>query len=102
MGIFLKDPAARLDYAVDWSSSYLNGTSPRASSSGATITASDWHVDPAEASGIAVSATLTAPARTGATLDGGISGHVYRIANQITLNDGRRDERTLSVRVETR
>ena len=93
MGIFLKDPAARLDYAVDWSSSYLNG---------ATITASDWHVDPAEASGIAVSATLTAPARTGATLDGGISGHVYRIANQITLNDGRRDERTLSVRVETR
>lgn len=93
MGIFLKDPAARLDYAVDWSSTYLNS---------ATITASDWHVDPAETAGISVSATLVAPTRTGATLDGGVSGHVYRIANRITLSDGRRDERSLSVRVEAR
>ena len=93
MGIFLKDPAARLDYAVDWSTTYLNG---------ATIIVSDWHVDPVETAGITVGATLVAPTRTGATLDLGVPGHVYRIANRVTLSDGRRDERTLSLRVEAR
>ncbi len=93
VGIFLKDPAARLDYAVDWSITYLNG---------ATVAASDWHVDPAEPGGIAVASTVTAPTRTGATLEGGVPGHVYRIANRVTLSDGRADERALAVRVEAR
>lgn len=93
MGIFLKDPAARLDYAVAWSTNYLNG---------ATVSASDWHVDPVEAGGVAVSSTVTAPTRTGATLDGGVPGHVYRIANRIMLSDGRADERALAVRIEVR
>lgn len=93
MGIFVKDPAARLDYAVDWPGSSLGA---------ATIVASDWLVDPAEARGIAVAATLAAGTRTGATLAGGVAGHVYRIANRITLSDGRQDERTLAVRVEDR
>lgn len=93
MGIFLKDPAARLDYAVDWSTPYL---------AGASVASSDWHVDPAEPGGIVVGATVTAPTRTGATLEGGVPGHVYRIANRITLTDGRVDERALAVRVEAR
>ncbi|WP_226895930.1 MULTISPECIES: hypothetical protein [Polymorphobacter] len=93
VGIFLKDPAARLDYAVDWSINVLNG---------ATIAASDWHVTPDEPGGVAVGSTVTAPTRTGATLDGGVPGHVYRIANRIVLTDGRADERALAVRIEVR
>jgi hypothetical protein len=93
VGIFLKDPAARLDYAVDWSINVLNG---------ATIASSDWHVGPVEPGGIAVGSTVSAPTRTGATLDGGVPGHVYRIANRIVLTDGRADERALAVRIEER
>lgn len=92
MAIFLKDPAARLDYAVDWSGS----------SGSATIVDSDWRVEPADPAGIVVSATLAEPTRTGATFAGGVPGNVYRIANHITLSDGRQDERSLSLRVEDR
>lgn len=93
MGIFVKGPAARLDYAVDWSSTTTGGVS---------IAASDWTVDPVEPAGIAVTATIVAGTRTSATFNGGIAGHVYRIANRITLSDGRIDDRALSVRVEAR
>lgn len=92
MAIFLKDPAARLDYAVDWS----------ATSGSATIVASDWLVEPADPAGLTVGALLVEPARTGATFAGGVAGTVYRIANRVTLSDGRRDERSLSLRVEDR
>lgn len=93
MAIFLKDPRARLDYAVDWSPGYLGA---------ATIATSDWAVDPVEATGVAVGATLTAPTRTGATLDGGVPGHLYRVANRVTLSDGRSDERALTLRIDER
>ena len=90
MGMFLKDPAARLDYAVDWSAKYL-GT--------ATIVGSDWAVEP---SGVTVSATVLTPTRTGATIDGGVPGLVYRVVNRITLSDGRTDDRSLVIRIEAR
>ncbi len=90
MGMFLKDPAARLDYAVDWSADCL-GT--------ATIVASDWDVAPP---GVTVSATAATASRTGATLDGGVPGRIYRVVNRITLSDGRRDERALVIRIEAR
>lgn len=90
MGMFLKDPAARLDYAVDWSANYL---------SGGTIATSDWDVDPA---GVTVSATVLTATRTGATLEGGVPGTVYRVVNRITLTDGRTDDRSLVIRIEAR
>ncbi|MBV8971642.1 MAG: hypothetical protein JO290_05060 [Sphingomonadaceae bacterium] len=90
MGMFLKDPAARLDYAVDWSADFLNG---------ATIVASDWDVEPP---GIAIGGATATATRTGATFDGGTAGTVYRVVNRITLSDGRRDDRALVVRVEAR
>ena len=90
MGMFLKDPAARLDYAVDWSANYL-GT--------ATIVGSDWTVEPP---GATVSATVVTPTRTGATIDGGVPGAIYRVANRITLSDGRTDDRSLVIRIEAR
>ena len=90
MGMFLKDPAARLDYAVDWSANTL-GT--------ATIAGSTWDVEPA---GLTVSAEVASGTRTGATLDGGIPGLVYRVVNRIALSDGRSDDRALVVRIEAR
>jgi len=93
MGIFLKDPAASLDYSVDWAAGYLGGQ---------TITASNWTVSPIEAGGVSLLATSSSPTRSSATLAGGIAGHVYRISNFVTLSDARSDERQLTVRVEQR
>jgi len=90
VGIFLKDPDARLDYAVDWSADFLGA---------ATIAASTWTVDP---TGVTVGATVATPSRTGATIEGGVPGIVYRVVNHITLSDGRRDDRTLALRIEAR
>ena len=93
MGLFLKDPGAEIDYAIDWAAGYLDGQ---------TVFASSWLVAPVEPGGITLLTQATAPTRSVATLAGGIPGHVYRVTNRVTLSDGRRDERTLSLRVEQR
>lgn len=93
MGVFLKDPAAVLDYAVEWSPAYL---------ASAAVTSSDWIIDPVEPAGITAAATLMSSTRTGAVLGGGVPGHVYRVVNRVRLSDGRLDERTIALRVEDR
>ena len=93
MGLFLKDPRASVDYAIDWAAGYLDGQ---------TIQASGWRVEPDEPQGLRVAATLSAPTRVGATLAGGIAGHLYRVSNTVTLSDGRVDERTLTLRADER
>lgn len=93
MAIFIKDPAAAIDYAIDWAAGYLDGQ---------TIDASAWSVLPADAGAVTVTATLTAATRTGATLAGGERGKLYRVVNRVTFSDGRSDERTLDLRVEDR
>lgn len=94
MSIFVKDPAASIDHAVDWDAGYLAGRS---------IAASEWSVVPA---GGDTPLQLTVPrvegGRTSVTLSGGEPGRVYRITNRVTLADGNSDERTLVVRVEER
>ena len=91
MAIFLKDPAAVIDYAVDWAAAYLAGQ---------TIISSGWTVAP---DGALVVATASLDAgRSTATLSGGQRGDVYRLTNTVTFSDGRRDERSLDVRVEDR
>ena len=91
MAIFLKDPAAVIDYAVDWAAAYLAGQ---------TIISSGWTVAPDGA--LVVAAASLDGGRTTATLSGGQRGHVYRLTNTVTFSDGRRDERSLDVRVEDR
>ncbi|MEM8825765.1 MAG: hypothetical protein AAGD40_02405 [Pseudomonadota bacterium] len=91
MGSYLKAPAAEVDYAVDWGASYLDGE---------TVTVSDWIVAPGD--GLRVAATTTGPRVTAATLTGGAEGRLYRVTNAVTLSDGRRDARTLTVRVDER
>lgn len=93
MSYYLKDPDSRVDYAVDWGA-YL--------APGQTIALSDWTVAPNEAGGIAVDGASFTAAATAATLVGGLPGHVYSVANRVTLSDGRSDERSLTLRAEQR
>lgn len=93
MAIFVKDPAAVIDYAVDWQSAYLAGQA---------ISQSDWSVAPDEPGGIAIAVAVTAAGRSVATLVGGRRGHLYRLTNRVSFSDGRSDERSLDVRVEDR
>lgn len=93
MAIFLKDPGAVIDYAVDWSAGYLAGQA---------ITASEWSVVPESADGITIAGAVSEAGRTVATLAGGAPGTLYRITNRVTFSDGRSDERLLTLRVEDR
>lgn len=92
MSFYLKDPQARVDYAIDWVG-YLDG---------ATLAASLWSVVPDEAGGIAVEQESFDPGRTAARLSGGVVGHTYSVSNRVTLSDGSIDERSISLRVEER
>lgn len=93
MGLYLKGPDARIDYAIDWGTAYLDGQ---------IIAASEWRVEPEEEGGAIIEIGSFDLRRTAATVSGGVPGHVYRIGNIVTLSDGRSDERSLVVRVEQR
>lgn len=93
MTLLLKDPAALLDYAVDWGADYLTDD---------TIVTSAWSVDPAEPGGLAVTAATTEPALTSAKVSGGIAGRVYRLVNHVVLGSGCEDQRSVVIRVEAR
>lgn len=93
MSFYLKDPGSRIDYAIDWGASYLDGQ---------IVAGSAWSVFPGEAGGVAVDGSSFDLTRTAATLSGGVLGHVYSVTNRVTLSDGRVDERSITVRVEDR
>lgn len=90
MAVYLKDPAGRLEYAIDWAAT------------GGAIVASDWSVAPAETGGVAIAEPAVTATRTQAVLAGGMAGKVYRVTNRVTFVDGRIDERSLALRVEER
>lgn len=92
MSFYLKDPEARVDYAIDWGD-YLDGQ---------TIAASAWSVEPDEAGGIAIDEESFQPLLTAARLSGGVIGHAYRVSNLVTLADGSADARSIDLRVEER
>jgi hypothetical protein len=93
MSFYLKDPDARVDYAIEWQGGYLDGQA---------VAASSWSVTPTEENGLWVTETSFDLTRTGVTVEGGISGHAYRLSNRVTLSDGRVDERSITLRVEER
>lgn len=102
MAIYLKDPAAVIDYAVDWAAAYLAGATTEATTEAgavATIVDSSWAVVPG---GLAIATSRHDAGRSTATLSGGTRGCVYRLTNRVTFSDGRSDERSLDVRVEDR
>lgn len=92
MSYYLKDPASRLDYSIEWLP-YVDGQ---------TIAGSEWIVQPAEMGGIALDGERFDATRSAATLSGGIVGHVYSVTNRVTLSDGSIDERSICLRVEER
>jgi hypothetical protein len=92
MSFYLKDPQSRVDYGIDWTG-YLG---PQ------TLTGSLWSVTPEEVGGIAIDASSFDLLRTAATLSGGLDGHVYTVSNLATFSDGRRDQRSICLRVEQR
>jgi hypothetical protein len=63
MSFFLKDPQARVDYAIDWAV-YLDDQS---------IEASVWVITPEEAGGVVAEEASFEPARTAARLAGGLT-----------------------------
>jgi hypothetical protein len=93
MSVFVKDPGASLDYAIDWAAGYLGDQS---------IVESNWSVSPEDVAGVLVGPGRIEGGRTLVTLSGGRAGHIYRITNAVTFSDGGQDERMLVVRVEER
>lgn len=86
---WLKDPDAVLDWRWDWSQWLEDGeqivTSTMTVSAGLTLDSSSFTL-----------ATATA------WLSGGTAGTPYTVANRITTNQGRTDERTITIRVVNR
>lgn len=78
----IKDPAADLDYSIDWTE-WLVGTD--------TIAISVWSVP----SALTTSSVSNGTATTIVWLSGGTAGEVYDVHNTITTAAGRIDERTI-------
>jgi hypothetical protein len=84
-----KDPDATLDWKFDWSL-WL--------SDGETISTSSFITS----AGITVNSTSATPTNTTIWLSGGQPGQPYRITNRITTNQGRGDDRSITIRVKDR
>lgn len=85
---FVKDPAAVLDYTIDWE--YWLDTD--------TIDTSVWTVP----AGIVNAADANTATTATIWLSGGTHDTVYSVTNTITTTGGRTDERSIEVHVENR
>jgi hypothetical protein len=93
MDLYLKDPAAVARYTIDWGAAYLGPLG---------ITGSAWEISPAEAGGLSLELSSHDGRMATASVGGGVAGHVYRLSNRVTLNDGSSDVRSIVLRVEER
>lgn len=86
---YRKDPDAKLDYSLDWST-YLE--------TGETISTSTWEV----AAGITKVSDVKSGTLTTIWLSGGTEGERYQLRNLIVTSAGRQDQRSFDVLVESR
>ncbi|USC17024.1 hypothetical protein [Rhodococcus sp. 11-3] len=86
---FTKDPEAVLDYHFDWSA-WL--------SDGETISSSTFE----STAGITIDSNTTTATVATVWLSGGIRGRLYEITNHIVTNQGREDDRSITIRVKDR
>lgn len=93
MTLLLKDPAAVLDYSIDWGAEYLNGD---------LIAASSWSVDPDEPDGVTIAGSDFDATSSTVKAAGGAAGKIYKLINQVTLQSGRVDDRSIVLRMEKR
>ena len=94
MTLLLKDPAAVLDYAIDWGAEYLGD--------GDALAESSWTVTPDESGGAAIVGSGFSDRSATVNVSGGLAGRIYRLANRVVTQAGRVDERSLVLRVEVR
>lgn len=88
--LLLKDPAAVLDYAIEWAEWLPPGD---------TLTGSTWTAE----TGIDITDdTQFSQTRAVVWLSGGTAGTKYRVTNHVTTSGGRQDERTLLIQVVER
>lgn len=83
------DVSAVLDFAWDWSN-WLSASETIVSS---TATASP---------GISINSTSNTSSKVTVWISGGSIGRMYTVTNLITTNQGRTDERTITIRVVSR
>ncbi|WP_205481031.1 hypothetical protein [Sphingomonas arenae] len=93
MSFLLKDPDALLDYAVDWGADYLAGDA---------LASSSWAVSPDEPGGVSIASSAFDLLTTSVQVAGGEPGKTYRVSNLVTTASGRRDSRSVVLRVEKR
>lgn len=93
MSLILKDPGATVDYEIDWGADYLGED---------VLVASLWTADPDESGGVRVMTDQFDDSVARASISGGEAGKLYRLQNEIETADGRRDSRSIMVRVEKR
>lgn len=86
---WVKDPGAVLDWKFDWS----NWLQP-----GETITTSDMTLTP----GVVLDSETNTSTAAVAWVSGGQPGTPYRLTNKIVTNQGRTDERSITIRVQSR
>lgn len=91
-----KDPAAKLDYLMDWSSWLPSGD---------TISSSAWAIDVAPDASLAIAGS-PAPSNTTTTatcwLTGGTPGQKYVLRNRVTTVSGRIEDRSIAIAIEER
>lgn len=93
---YLKDPSAVLDWAYNWNDS-SGGKIPWLAT-GETITNFVITAD----SGITVDSSTESGGKVTVWLSGGTAGQNYKVACLITTSAGRKDERTIWIKVVER
>lgn len=104
MAVFLKDPAAVLDWYFDWAA-LRNGTGESDwLAGGETIAQHTITVTPAGEGGLEAqdSELINGASAVRVWLKSGVAGMTYRLACLIETSAGRKDERTATVKVRQR
>ena len=86
---FTKDPQAVLDYVFDWTEWLATSE---------TISTSTWTVTP----GLTLDTSSNTIVTATAWISGGTPGIPYSVTNKIVTNQGRTDERSITIRVTDR
>ncbi|GAB4577224.1 MAG: hypothetical protein Tsb008_22910 [Rhodothalassiaceae bacterium] len=91
--IHLKDPDARLDYSVDWTAQLEADD---------RIASDLWDILPTEPGGLVIESSAESGAIRTVFVSGGLRGRVYRLRNRIETVAGRRDDRSILIRIDER
>lgn len=100
--MFLKDPAAILDWYFDWAALTNKTGESDWLAGGETIMAHTVTVAPAGELVVASSAAINGATAVQVWLSGGAAGATYRVTCQVVTSAGRTDERSMMVKVRQR